>query len=199
MTENWGEEINKRLYTRDVVRHYGVSINIRGYCKCPFHSGGNERTASMFVYPRNRGYHCFACGDSGDSISFVQKLFGLNFRDACRKMNEDFRLGLDLDGKMTDEKRRQANQAAYLRRKEKEREENERKRILTAYYDALDRYTYYDRIVTNRRQSGFKSPEELILDDEYIVAAKNIATAKYLLDCAEMDLSAYERRKYDVG
>lgn len=195
MTSDWATAINERLLTREVFRYYGIPLNIKGYCKCPFHSGGNEKTPSMFVYPKDRGYHCFACGETGDSINFVQKYFNISFKDACRKINKDFRLGLPLDGEINAEERRRINREAYLRRKAREREEQERKRILTAYYDALDRYTYFDRVIAEREGIGVETASRVFNDDEYITALKNIETAKYRLDCAEADLREFEKKR----
>lgn len=195
MTSDWATAINERLLTREVFRYYGIALNIKGYCKCPFHSGGNEKTPSMFVYPKDRGYHCFACGETGDSINFVQKFFDLSFKDACRKINRDFRLGLPFDGEVSREDRKRINQESYLRRKAREREEQERKRILTAYYDALDRYTYFDRVIAEREGMGVEMANGVFNDDEYITALKNIETAKYRLDCAEADLREFEKKR----
>lgn len=195
MVSDWATAINERLLTREVFRYYGIKLNIKGYCKCPFHSNGNEKTPSMFVYPKDRGYHCFACGETGDSIKFVQRYFNLSFKDACRKMNQDFRLGLPLDGEINAEERRRINREAYLRRKAREREEAEQKRVLDAYYDALDRYTYFDRVIAERDVKRVDGPDRVFNDDEYIEALKNIETARYRLDCAETELHEFEMKR----
>ena len=33
-------------------------------------------------------YHCFGCGESGDAIKFVQKMDGLTFVEAVKKLAE---------------------------------------------------------------------------------------------------------------
>ena len=195
MVSDWAAAINERLLTREVFRYYGITLNIKGYCKCPFHSGGNEKTPSMFVYPKDRGYHCFACGETGDSIDFVKKYFNISFKDACRKMNQDFRLGLPLDGEINVEERRRINREAYLRRKAREREEAEQKRVLDAYYDALDCYTYFDRVIAEREADGCRTPSRVFSDDEYMEALKNIDGARYRLDCAETELHEFEMKR----
>lgn len=45
---------------------------------CPFHK---EKTPSFVIYPNN-SYYCFGCGESGDAITFVQKIKDLNFPEA---------------------------------------------------------------------------------------------------------------------
>ena len=46
---------------------------------CPFH---DERTPSFNVRPHLGMFHCFGCGESGDVISFVQKIDHLPFTEA---------------------------------------------------------------------------------------------------------------------
>ena len=62
-------EIKSRLTAKEVFTFYGISINSRGFCRCPFHY---EKTASMKVYDGQGGYYCYGCNESGDVISFVQ-------------------------------------------------------------------------------------------------------------------------------
>ena len=57
--------------------------------KCPFHSGGNERTASLAVYHDH--FHCFsaACSAHGDVIEYVQRRTGKDFRAAYEMLSGD--------------------------------------------------------------------------------------------------------------
>ena len=50
---------------------------------CPFH---DERTPSFNVRPHLGMYHCFGCGESGDVISFVQKIDHLPFTEAVEML-----------------------------------------------------------------------------------------------------------------
>lgn len=49
---------------------------------CPFH---DDKNPSMRLYPNGRG-HCFSCGENTDTIGYVQKMNGLSFLDAIRKL-----------------------------------------------------------------------------------------------------------------
>lgn len=80
-------EVKEQLRLWDVAEHYGLHINRAGFTNCPFHQ---ERTASMKLYDDH--FYCFGCHSSGDVITLVEKLFGLQPHDAARKLQKDFEL-----------------------------------------------------------------------------------------------------------
>ena len=84
------QDIKDRLDLRDLVRFYGLDVNRGGFACCPFH---NERNPSFKVYEDH--YHCFGCGEHGDHVDFVQKLYGLSNIEAAKQINKDFGLGLE--------------------------------------------------------------------------------------------------------
>ena len=75
---------------REAAERYGVSVNRQGKAPCPFH---NDRHPSLYVADNH--YYCFACGEHGDVIDFVSKLFQLSLYDAARKLAADFHLTPD--------------------------------------------------------------------------------------------------------
>ena len=75
---------------REAAERYGVEINHYGMALCPFH---NDRHPSLYVADDH--YHCFACGEHGDVIDFVSKLFQLSLYDAAQKLAADFHLSPD--------------------------------------------------------------------------------------------------------
>ncbi len=50
---------------------------------CPFHG---ERTPSFTVDPARRLFHCFGCGEGGDTIGFLQKIEALSFPEAVERL-----------------------------------------------------------------------------------------------------------------
>ena len=83
------ENIKAALDIERVVSFYGYEPNRQGFVSCPFHS---ERTASLKIYPKSNSFYCFGCGAGGDVIDFVRLLYGLDFRQACLRLESDFGL-----------------------------------------------------------------------------------------------------------
>ena len=78
-------DLKKNIDLVAVVESVGVELARRGTrCVglCPFH---DEKTPSFVVFPDNR-FKCFGCGERGDAIDFVQKLYGLSFPDALKHL-----------------------------------------------------------------------------------------------------------------
>jgi DNA primase len=46
---------------------------------CPLHT---EKTASLHIYKENNTWHCFGCGEGGDSISLYRAISGCSFIEA---------------------------------------------------------------------------------------------------------------------
>jgi DNA primase len=67
----------------EVVSCYGVKLKRRGrnlVGLCPFHE---ERKPSFSVDPERGLWYCFGCSEGGDVITFVQKMEGADFVEAC--------------------------------------------------------------------------------------------------------------------
>ena len=86
ISESIVEEIKARTDLAELIASYGVQVKSAGSSKkacCPFH---HEKTPSFNINEARGLYHCFGCGESGDAIKFVEKMEGLNFVDAVKKL-----------------------------------------------------------------------------------------------------------------
>ncbi|PLX66372.1 MAG: DNA primase [Denitrovibrio sp.] len=61
---------------------------------CPFHT---EKTPSFNVHPDKGYFHCFGCGEGGNSISFVMKYHNFAFPDAVRFLGERCGVTIEYD------------------------------------------------------------------------------------------------------
>ena len=98
--------------------------------RCPLHG---ERTPSLSVAPEKGVYYCFGCQRSGDAITFVQEIEGLDFAGAVEMLAA--RAGIQLRYTSHDES------AARSRRK----------RLLEAVAAARD---FYHQRLLNGRDAG---------------------------------------------
>ena len=93
--QNVLSEIKIRVNIVDLIADYGIDLRRRGnnaMACCPFHK---EKTPSFNINGDRGFYKCFGCGESGDVITFVQKMEGISFIDAARKLAE--RAGVKLE------------------------------------------------------------------------------------------------------
>ncbi|MCG2620424.1 DNA primase [Arthrobacter sp. I2-34] len=80
------DEVRQRTDIKDIVDGY-VTLKSAGIGSfkglCPFH---DERSPSFHVRPQVGTYHCFGCGESGDVISFLQKMDHTTFTETVEKL-----------------------------------------------------------------------------------------------------------------
>ena len=75
------QELKEKLSIVDIVEEYTDLVKLgdeyRG--KCCFH---NDDNASLYVNKKKGVWKCFGCDLSGDIITFIQEIEGLDFKDA---------------------------------------------------------------------------------------------------------------------
>lgn len=82
------DRLRKLLTAREVAERYGFAPDRSGFIRCPFHA--SDGTASLKLYDRTRGWHCFGCNAGGSVIDFAMHLFGIGFMDAVARLEADF-------------------------------------------------------------------------------------------------------------
>ena len=181
---NKAEIIKLRIDMQDVLERYGFEINRAGFMCCPFH---NEKTPSLKVYENNRGWNCFGCGEGGDQITFVQKLFNLNFNEALKRIDSDFCLGL-YEKPTLAEYRKSQKQLNEIKIK-RELEKQERQKIKDEYWEIFDEWL---RLFENK----IKYAPKTIVDELhplFIEALQKLEYYNFLIDCAEIRRWEYDR------
>ena len=152
------DRIKAALDIDRVVSFYGYEPNRQGFVSCPFHS---EKTASCKIYPKSNSFYCFGCGAGGDVIDFVRLLYGLNFRQACLRLESDFGLA-------------GGPSAASPELSEKAKKRNAEK----AEYKALkERFVRYRRIIRDKAPKAVGEP----LSPEFNEAIKELPHIEYRL------------------
>lgn len=81
------DEIKQTFNMRDILAKCGLpEPNRAGFIKCPFHKGDHD--ASLKIYDKD--FHCFGCGANGDIFSFIQKFYGISFKDAFLMLGGEY-------------------------------------------------------------------------------------------------------------
>ena len=181
------DDIKNRINMIDVCKTYGFNIQRGNFICCPFH---NEKTPSLKLYDGNRGFYCFGCGKHGSVIDFVMLYFGLDFKSAIIKLNDDFRLGLPIGQKIDRRKQLEMQRQAFLRKRETDARKAEQERLENDYWAAFEEWK---RLDYNRRNYAPKTLSEP-LHPLFVEAMQNISGAEYRLECAEIARYEYERR-----
>jgi DNA primase len=89
------DQIKGNLDIVSVVSEYVRDLKQSGnnhFAKCPFHS---EKTPSFSVNSSLQRYKCFGCGESGDAITFIQKMEATDFVGALRIAAKKAGISLD--------------------------------------------------------------------------------------------------------
>ena len=172
------DQIKRLVPLSEAVENYTGERLIKNKMRCPFH---NEKTASFTVYPKSNTYYCFGCAESGDIIKFVQRYFNVDFKEAIKRLDYDYNLGLTQKPTFSEHRRRQKQEAE--RKAEQERQRELEKRIEAQYWQAFDRVLQLEQDI---KQYCPASPEAEP-HPKFLEALQNIEHARYLLDCAEIE------------
>ena len=174
------QDIKDSVNLRDLVRYYGLDVNRGGFACCPFH---NERNPSFKVYEDH--YHCYGCGEHGDHVDFVKKLYGLTNIEAAKKISHDFGMGHDIGKRAFSVKprllRAQKDEPFFLWI-------NDSVSILIEYKKLLD---YWNKVYDPR------SPIDKV-DDRYVESIHNRAYTDYYLDLLLYGTEKEKRDCYDM-
>lgn len=177
--------IKQNVSTLDACKMYGVDVDRKGFARCINHS---EKTASMKIYPDDKGFHCFGCGCSGDVITFTRILFNIGFHDAIRKLNDDFSLGINFFEKIDKRKQLELSRMKHNRKRNLDDERKKKESFRIEYYSALEEF---ERLQNNLFEFFPKSENE-IFHEKFVEAAQKLSYAQYKLDSAEWEMNQNE-------
>ncbi len=88
LATEWYDELLSKLNVVEVISKY-VPLKKKGgtyWGCCPFH---HEKDPSFAVNEAKQFYHCFGCKESGNAITFVQKMESIEFWDAVKMLAKE--------------------------------------------------------------------------------------------------------------
>ncbi len=176
-------EIKTRVDIGAVAERYGVQLRRGGMAICPFH---NERTPSFKVFERTGTFHCFGCGTHGDAITLAQRLNNLQTPlEACKLLNSDFSLGLDLSPHRETAAERRARTQAQA-------EKALQRAAAKAFDDWLERatsaVTRYESLLLSWREKYKPSKMAEELHPLFAESLRELETTRFLAETLECGL-----------
>lgn len=179
--------IKRSVSALEVANALGWEIR-HGRCKCPIHNGDGY---NMKLYPDDRGYVCWVCKSGGDVIKLVQEseCKGQPFKTVIAWFNITFNLGLDLDGAITPEKRRQAETAQRMRKNAIEFAEWKER---TKFGLALAADQILEKLEECRDEHVPKTTDEA-WDPQFCMAIRMIPAARRIAEDCMMDCVMCEK------
>ena len=157
------EIVKENVNLREAAERYGISVNRYSKALCPFH---NDRHPSLYVADDH--YYCFACGEHGDVIDFVGRLFQLSPYSAARKLMTDFHLSPDKPPSAA------ALHAKHIRTEAQQLMENER-----LCFSVLSDYV---RVLQVWKVRYAPRTQDEPLHERFIEACRNLDQTEYYLD-----------------
>lgn len=164
--------IRERVSAQELGADFGLKVGRDGRCRCVFCDGA--RSDTLRLYPGSRGYYCFRCHEQGDVIKFYQKLTGCNFPKAVEGLNEEFGIGLPLDGSDKDAIKR-AREESERRKKAREAETKRQERLQEELWDAEEAVSILEYHKAHNAPQGPSEPwkQRFILALRYLDEMKD--------------------------
>lgn len=112
-------KVREGVPMQQVVEYYGLQVNRKGLCLCPFH---HDTDPSLKVYPDGKGFYCFTCGTGGDQIKFAALYQGISNAEAAKELAASFDIPVNVPVTYREKReagktqRRRRELAAFVRR-----------------------------------------------------------------------------------
>lgn len=174
------EKIKQNVSIRDFIDRAGIKFERHGYIKCPFHG---EKTASLRIYPDDRGWYCFGCGLGGDVLNFAQRWYNLPFVDTLKAIDHDFNLGLNFGQKMTPEEHAKLAVEKAIKKAERSKKEREAAEKERTYWKYFDMFLELQKVISDLEPKT-KTEE---WKPEWASAVLEMQYVAYMLEEAEAD------------
>lgn len=164
---NLFENVKENITLRQAAENYGFDINRNDMICCPFH---NDDSPSLKLYDDH--FYCFGCGEHGDVIDFVSKLFSLSPKEAAERLAHDFGISYDNYVPIDTSKHRKDSILRKIRASQEKEKENHVYNVLSSYFRLLQDW---------KRDYAPSSPDDKV-DPRFVEALTKSAYIEHLLD-----------------
>ena len=164
---NLFETVKENVKLRQSAENYGFDISRNDIICCPFH---NDDSPSLKLYDDH--FYCFGCGEHGDVIDFVSKMFSLSPKEAAERLAQDFGICYDSDERTDTSKYRKDSILRRIKASQEKEKENHVYNVLCSYFRLLQDWKHDYAPV---------SPDDVV-DPRFTEALTKSAYIEHLLD-----------------
>lgn len=136
------DELKQSISMREVVERYGITVNRKNMCCCPFH---REKTPSLKIYADN--FHCYGCGADGDIFRFVQDMDGVDFKTAFTTLGGTYK-------NMTAKEKRLVQMTRDRVKRHRESEKKNKEDFHNMLVQTIDKVNYSIAMMSHSLKSG---------------------------------------------
>lgn len=177
-------EIKESLTMKQVMEHFGYSVNRSGFIHSPFKE---ERTASCKCYERS--FYDFSSGTGGDCVRFASLVLGKDNWQAAKYLCEVFSLPIPLSDTAA------YREAIERRQREQQRQEERQQEFKAALFGEIDSLKRWTDIYRTAIEKQLYEP----FSDMWAYCTNELQVAEYKLDIlCGVDQEAYRRMKPKV-
>lgn len=176
---NYADELKSHISIENVVERYVTPLNREKRMPCFIHNGHDR---NMLV--KNGFAYCFVCGAKLDIFGTVQKLFNLDFMQACKKLNDDFCVGLPIGKKLTHAEVLELKRAERLRKIAKSEAETRKSLENKLYIKICDELHFTETYISVLEPQRPVNPDliDKTINDEYFKQLKRYRWLEWLVN-----------------
>ena len=179
------EAVRETVTARQVAEHHGLKVGRNAMASCPFHQ---DKHPSMKV---DRRFYCFGCGEKGDAIDYVAKMYGVGKLDAAVRIASDFSISYDKKGYKPPPKWKQRQSPKLTPEQQFQKQEKRCFRVLSDYLHLMKAWKvqYAPRTMEEEFHPLFAEALQGITKTEYqldiLLYAPLIDRVSLITDCGE--------------
>lgn len=162
---DYAEQIKEAVTCQQFAEYIGLKVDRNGFTRCPFHG---EKTASLKIYKGGRGWCCFGCHKGGDVINFAMLWYKIGFKEALKRLDTDFSLGL-YNSVLSDSKHVLSAVQIARRKALREREKRSKEALEAEYWAVFDKWLAGERIIQRYEPKSMNED----FPDDFVQALKD--------------------------
>lgn len=170
-------KVKETVTMQQVAEHYGLKMNRKGLCLCPFHQ---DKDPSLKIYLNGKGFYCFSCGAGGDQVKFADMYDNIGNYEAAKELAATFHVPIE-------------EPITYREKREAEKQRRKRRELTEFVRRSRMHLMAYRGLLCEAIRER---------NNHFFEGLRNLTYVEYLLDCLEQypnELFADKKAVREIG